>query len=241
MPNVELIHSPGCPNVSPAREQLRRALRAVGLPEEWTEHDLSASDAAPHARGFGSPTVLVDGRDVSGGLPAEGATCRVYVGSELRGAPPMDAIVAALHASTSLSRRSRAPFSVLVALPGVLLAALPVVACPACWPGYAGALSALGLPFLMRAAWLLPLTAAALGVALGGLAFRAPRRRGYGPLALGAVASMGVLVGKFAVHIDGVMYGALALLVAASIWNSVPSRPDSVASDACGCAPTNPA
>ncbi|TAK33559.1 MAG: hypothetical protein EPO40_00065 [Myxococcaceae bacterium] len=89
MPAVELIHSPGCPNVPAAREQLRRALREVGLPEAWKEHDLSAHDVADHARGFGSPTVLVDGRDVSGGLPSAGATCRVYAGSEQRGAPPL--------------------------------------------------------------------------------------------------------------------------------------------------------
>ena len=242
MPVVELIHSPDCPNVPAAREQLRRALREVGLPEAWKEHDLSADDVAEHARGFGSPTVLVDGRDVSGGLPSAGATCRVYAGSEQRGAPPLAAIVAALRGSSGTSRWSAAPIGMLAAVPGVLLAALPVVACPACWPAYAGALGALGVPFLMRAEWLMPLTAAALALALGGLAFRAQRRRGYGPLALGVVASVGLLAGKFAAHVDGVVYGALALLVAASIWNSVPRRAVSAAScDACGCPPTHPA
>jgi hypothetical protein len=94
----------------------------------------------------------------------------------------------------------------------------------------------------MRSEWLMPLTIAALVVALGGLAFRARRRRGYGPLMLGAVASAGVLAGKFAAHVDGVVYGALALLVAASIWSSVPRRAVSAAScDACGCPPTHPA
>ncbi|TAK30178.1 MAG: hypothetical protein EPO40_08680 [Myxococcaceae bacterium] len=240
MSDVELIYSPDCPNVSAAREQLRRALREVGLAEAWREHDLSAHDVAPHARGFGSPTVLVDGRDVSGGLPSDGATCRVYAGSEERGAPPVGAIVSALRGPPRPSRRVFAPFAVLATLPGVLLAALPVVACPACWPAYAGALSAMGVPFLMRAEWLLPLTAAALTVALSGLAFRAPRRRGYGPLALGAVASVGVLAGKFVAHVDGLVYGALALLVAVSIWNSVPRRPDAAVSrDACGCPPTD--
>ena len=101
MTTVELLHFPGCPHVGTARAQLRRAFAAVGLPSVWSEHDVTADDAPAHVRGYGSPTVLVDGRDVMGAVPVEGASCRVYAGSEVPGAPPLEAIVAALRGATA--------------------------------------------------------------------------------------------------------------------------------------------
>ena len=66
----------------------------------------------------------------------------------------------------------------LLSLPGIGLSALPKLACPVCWPAYAGLLSSLGLGFLISAAYLLPLTIVFLTLALAALAFRAKRRRG---------------------------------------------------------------
>lgn len=65
MPTVELIYFDGCPNVDAARDHLRQALAAARLPaiwQEWNQHDAQAPD---RVRQFGSPTVLVDGRDVT--------------------------------------------------------------------------------------------------------------------------------------------------------------------------------
>jgi hypothetical protein len=112
----------------------------------------------------------------------------------------------------------------LSALPGIGLALLPKVACPACWPAYAGILGAIGLGFLLDTAYLLPLTAVFLLIALGALAFRARRRRGYKPFMLGLLASVIVLVGKFALDFDPMMYAGITLLVGASIWNSWPKK-----------------
>lgn len=96
MASVELLYFPGCPHLPAAREQLRRALVSVGLASSWSEHDVTADDAPAHVRGYGSPTVLVDGRDVTGALPGQGASCCVYADSEVAGVPPFAAIVAAL-------------------------------------------------------------------------------------------------------------------------------------------------
>src|SRR5260370_5381255 len=85
----------------------------------------------------------------------------------------------------------------LLALPSVGVSLLPKLACPACWPAYAGLLSSLGLGFLISVVYLLPLTTAFLVLALGALAFRAKERHRYGPFLLGIVAASGVLLGKF--------------------------------------------
>lgn len=100
MANVELVFFPGCPNVPAAREQLRRAFAAVGAPPTWREIDVSGDDVPAHALGRGSPSILVDGRDVTGAGPGEGRSCRVYAGSEVPGVPPLDAVVGALRAAS---------------------------------------------------------------------------------------------------------------------------------------------
>jgi len=96
MPAVELLFFPECPHVDAARAQLRRAMERAGLEPRWVEHDVSSSSAPAHTRGFGSPTVLVDGADVTGAAPSSSTACRLYLGSDVAGAPPLEAIVAAL-------------------------------------------------------------------------------------------------------------------------------------------------
>lgn len=114
----------------------------------------------------------------------------------------------------------------LLALPGVGVALLPKLACPLCWPAYAGLLSSLGLGFLISTPYLVPLTIAFLILALAALAFRATRRRGYGPFLLGLIAAVAVLLGKFLWESSPTIYSAVGVLVGASMWNAWPSRND---------------
>lgn len=115
--------------------------------------------------------------------------------------------------------------SVVAALPGVGIALLPKVACPACWPAYAGLLGSLGLGFLVvNSAYLLPVTVLFLGIAVLALTVRASSRRGYGPAALGMLAAMMVVIGKFSLDSNSVTYAGVAGLIAASVWNAWPRR-----------------
>lgn len=119
----------------------------------------------------------------------------------------------------------------LVALPGVGVSLLPKLACPLCWPAYAGLLSSVGLGFLISTKYLLPVTIAFLVLALGALAFRAKNRHGYGPFVLGVLSGVGILLGKFQWESNPALYGAVGLLVIASLWNAWPHR---VSTAACG-------
>ncbi len=112
----------------------------------------------------------------------------------------------------------------LLALPSVGFSMLPKLACPACWPAYAGLLTSIGLGFLISAVYLPPLTVAFLVLALGALAFRAKQRRGYSPLLLGIVTASGVLLGKFVWESNPIMYASIGLLVVSSLWNTWPRR-----------------
>ena len=59
---VELIYFDGCPNADRAREALRSVLES----DSWTEWNLSMEETPDQFRSYGSPTVLVEGRDVTG-------------------------------------------------------------------------------------------------------------------------------------------------------------------------------
>ena len=89
-PRVELVYLTGCPHVEAARQRLRMALQAAGWPIKWREWNSASPDTPDEVRGFGSPTILVDGRDVTGGTPGAGMGCAVA------GAPPVETIAMAL-------------------------------------------------------------------------------------------------------------------------------------------------
>lgn len=80
----------------------------------------------------------------------------------------------------------------------------------------------MGMTFLLDTAYLFPLTILFLTVSVGALGFRADRRRGYGPFAMGVLAGVLLIIGKFAVESEIVVYGSIAGLIAASVWNAWP-------------------
>jgi mercuric ion transport protein len=91
---VDLIYFDGCPNAGAARQTL-----SALLPDgSWREWVLSSAATPERFRRYGSPTVLVDGRDVTGEGEGAGAlACRAD------GAPSREIIQAALrtHPGTS--------------------------------------------------------------------------------------------------------------------------------------------
>ena len=97
IPKVELVFDPDCPNVAAAREALRRGFAAAGVAPRWCEH--LSSEAPEYARGLGSPTILVDERDVTAGAePSPEACCRVYETADgrLAGVPDVETIARAI-------------------------------------------------------------------------------------------------------------------------------------------------
>jgi mercuric ion transport protein len=118
----------------------------------------------------------------------------------------------------------------VAALPGIGVSLLPKLMCPACWPAYAGVVSAVGLGFLISAKYLLPLTVAFLAITAFTLGFRAPRRHGHGPFWVGLLAAAAILTGKFYFDAEQATYVGVGLLVAASVWNSWPLRTAAVPS-----------
>ena len=226
MPTVEFVYEKSCPNIAATRKQLIAAFGAAGVAPAWSEWEVGDPDTPNHVRSYGSPTILVDGKDVSG-LPLEEASscCRIYtLDGDARGVPPLDQIVAALTPSSESDKAAGAFRLNAAMVPSIGAALLPKLACPACWPAYAGLLSSLGIEFIDYTPYLLPLTGAFLAIAVVALAYRARTRRGYGPFGLGLIGAGIVLIGKFGFDSDPAMWGGLGVLVAASLWNTWPMR-----------------
>ena len=237
---IELIYDTDCPNVAETRANLLQAFAAAHLEAKWTEWERSSPLSPAYVAHFGSPSVLVEDRDVAGENPSEDISCcRLYTSSEGRysGAPSVELIKAAFPpaapspaAAETTGKWKRSFFAV----PGIVLSVLPFGSCPLCWPVYAGVLSSLGLSFLLSSAYLLPLTVFFLVVTIFTLAFRARARRGYGPFAVGFIAATLILWGKFSLESNVLAYGGVGLLIVSSLWNSWPRR---AASQCPRCAP----
>lgn len=228
-PQIDFIWDDECPNVPVARSNLLNACEKVGLKAQWREWRVDDSDLPEHVRGYGSPTILINGVDVAGISPTNAESCRIYIDEDgsITKAPSIKLLANILDASQVRKPATVAHFSIkstLTMLPSIGIGLLPKVACPACWPAYAGILSSIGLGFLIETAWLLPLTAVFLAIALGTLVFRAQRRNGYKPFLVGLLASVILMVGKFAFDSESAMYVGVGLLVVASVWNTWPTK-----------------
>lgn len=70
--NLELLYLPGCLNVDQARSNLRSACEQLSIPAVWREYNLEAPDVPPAYKEYGSPTILVNGKDVSPATPSGG-------------------------------------------------------------------------------------------------------------------------------------------------------------------------
>jgi mercuric ion transport protein len=99
-PIVDLVFDVDCPNVDSARALLRTALEQVGATAQWREWDRASPNTPEALRGWGSPTILVDGSDVDGrsAMSTEAGTCcRLYLHEgRLRGVPALGDVLAAL-------------------------------------------------------------------------------------------------------------------------------------------------
>ena len=121
---IQLLYFEGCPNVDASRAAIREALATEQGTADVQEIDVEAPNAPAWARGWGSPTILIDGVDVAGQSRSDAASaCRLYAG----GAPSVDTIRKRLRAARGVDSNARRG----VALPmvGAVTAAIAASAC----------------------------------------------------------------------------------------------------------------
>ena len=106
MASVELVYHADCPNVGECRARLLRAFSDAGIPPAWQEWRVDDADAPARVRHYGSPTVLIDGRDVCMTEESAGASCRLYLQPDgsTGGTPSMEVLANALRTRSAVRR-----------------------------------------------------------------------------------------------------------------------------------------
>jgi phosphate/sulfate permease len=82
-------------------------------------------------------------------------------------------------------------------------------------------MGALGVGSTISASWLQPVAMGLLLLSLSALLVRARRRHSYAPFVLGLLAAVALYWCKFRLNNDLGVYLSMAMLLAASVWNSV--------------------
>jgi hypothetical protein len=99
---IDLIYDRDCPNIERARVMIREALAQLGSETTWAEWDRDDIGTPRDLRRYGSPTVLVNGRDVgcdeNEDTRSDANSCRVYMDSCgcICGAPSSALIIRAI-------------------------------------------------------------------------------------------------------------------------------------------------
>ncbi|MFZ3066176.1 MAG: hypothetical protein WA277_12940 [Nitrospirota bacterium] len=119
---VALLYFKGCPNISMARKNLNDAFAKAGVAPQCDEIDLNEPNTPKELKGYGSPTILVDGKDVTGRAPGgESLSCRTYYNAkgEITGAPDVEIIVKVILESAKKgqsTQKSKTVLSIAIAL-----------------------------------------------------------------------------------------------------------------------------
>ncbi len=94
--SVQFLWFDGCPLADRQRAELDNALSRLDEADRPTVEviDIMHPDTSESLRRWGSPTILIDGRDVSGAPPGDAPGCRIY--GEQDGVLPADRILTAL-------------------------------------------------------------------------------------------------------------------------------------------------
>lgn len=110
--------------------------------------------------------------------------------------------------------------STLLLLPSLALALAPK--CPACLLAYVGVVGSMSASSVYSA-WLAPVTAVSLALAVSGLAVQAWTVRRLGPVLLALLAVFGavsIFAGRFTLHQKSFVYAGMAALAAAALRSS---------------------
>ena len=93
--DIDILHVAGCPHVVSARRHMREALIAAQVHASVREVEITTADEAARLGMHGSPTILLNGRDL---FPTDAEigsrSCRLYASDDAwAGVPSVDQLV----------------------------------------------------------------------------------------------------------------------------------------------------
>ena len=95
LPQIQLLVFADCPLAVAAQTKLQSALQHCGLRiDDYELVDIMDSSTAKNMASWGSPTILINGRDVEGQTQGDAVGCRLYPTPDQ--VPTMNSIVVAI-------------------------------------------------------------------------------------------------------------------------------------------------
>ena len=95
---IVIRHTEGCPHVGMAESRTREALGRLGIDASIRFALVQTARDAEQMDFVGSPSILVDGKDLFRGSDEPALTCRIYrTESGVEGAPSVEQIISALN------------------------------------------------------------------------------------------------------------------------------------------------
>ena len=96
--HIDILHVAHCPHLDTARAHVREAVAATDVRATVQELEITTSDEARRRGMHGSPTILLEGRDLfTSDADVGSLSCRLYdVDGGLAGTPSVRQIVAAI-------------------------------------------------------------------------------------------------------------------------------------------------
>jgi len=221
MIKIELIYDFDCPNVDKARANLKKALENLPIDKKWIEWERAELTAPTYVQRYGSPTVLIDGNSIAkDGVNEEGSSCRIYLDEhgKISHIPSVNQIRTAIQ--VAIQKQKTWPLIVILSSVGSgILALVPAISCPLCWPAYTSLLSVLGIGFFNYTHYLAPLLICLIGF-VGFLLWRNYRlHQQILPFLLALIGGILAMIAKFIYPNYTMMYVGIACLVIASIVN----------------------
>jgi len=221
MTKIELIYDSSCPNVDAARANLKQALANLPFENDWTEWERAEQSAPAYVQRYGSPTILIHGSPIGKEeVDDSGNSCSIYFNEhgEIAHVPSVNQIRTAIQEAT-LKRKTRPMMGIISSSGSGILALIPVISCPLCWPAYSALLSALGISFFNYSPYLILFLIGLIGF-VSFLMWRDYRfHKRILPFFLAFIGGTLVIIGKIIYPSGLLMYTGVAGLIVASIVN----------------------
>lgn len=206
---IEIYCSEDYGQLPALRKELRKALLQMEWPACWSEYYVGWSNVPSHVKNVAHPSILLNYAVAwkgEGNAPSADELLRIFK------APPK------ARRSIKWKKIFKTNASFLMA---VIIAFFPK--CPFCWAAYMSMFSFLGLNTIKYQPWLLPVFIVLFFANIVSL-YLTRKRHGYKLLLLSLAGATLIVLNRLYWNMPVVVYCGAALLVVASLWNSLSSR-----------------
>lgn len=208
-PVIELYCNEEYDQLPALRRELRKALLQMDWPVCWNEYYAGWSNVPSHVKNVAHPSILVNYAVAwkgEGNTPSADELLRIFK------APPKG------RGSVKWKKILKTNASFVMA---VIIAFFPK--CPFCWAAYMSIFSFLGLNTIEYQPWLLPVFIVLFFANLVSLYFTR-KRHGYKLLLLSLTGAALIVLNRLYWNVPIMVYCGAALLIIASLWNSLSGR-----------------